>query len=195
MPAQRPPERADHARRHRVLESVRAADRDDDLTWPQRSRVAQHAPGQIASVGADNGDVRVAILADGATFEVPSVGQVHVDLRGVLDHMTVREDEAVGREDQAGSRSHPLAAAPLRRHVQFDDRRTDEIDGADHRSRVGIEQFVISRRFRSCHKLSRGQAPKWGLSPPQRAIKPRRRARRTAPVRVVAPSLPNTEAR
>ena len=134
--AQRSAERADDAGRHRVLEAKRIADRDDQLTRPQRRRIAERRRDQVGRRDAQNGEISVRIVTDEVRHEIPAVWQRHADAcrtacsaeatwsRRRGDDVAVGEDEAVGREDESRSRAA---------RIHFDDRWTDEVHGRDHR--------------------------------------------------------------
>src|SRR5262245_39297092 len=75
------------------------------------------------------------IVADQIGGQRAAVGHRHGDMLGAVDHMSIGENESVGRENQTG------AAAATR--VDLHHCRSDEIDGASHRRRVRVEQLAV----------------------------------------------------
>jgi len=58
--------------------------------------------------------------------------------------MAVGEDEAVGRDDDAGAGAATVAAiAAAGMHLQADHRRADPVDHVDDGPRIGVEQRLI----------------------------------------------------
>ena len=108
------------------MEAVRIADGDGDLTDANGARIAERRPGQRRSgesVDADDGEIGIGVAADQVGAHRPAVRQRHRETIAALDHVAVREDEAVGREHHAG------AAAAVA--VDLHDRGADRLDGAD----------------------------------------------------------------
>ena len=62
--AERPAEGADDAGGHRVLEAVRVADGDRELARPGWRRVAELDARQVRRGDADDGQVRLRVVAD-----------------------------------------------------------------------------------------------------------------------------------
>ena len=114
-------------------------------TWPDAdgARIAERRPRERRSgrgADANHGEIRVGVAADEVRAQRAAVGQQDVEALGALDDVIVRQDEPVGREDDARS-----AAA-----VQLDanDRRPDDFDGVDHGARIRVEQLVVLRLLR-----------------------------------------------
>ena len=107
-----PAERADHAARHGVLEAIRVADRNRQLTWFERLRIAELDRGEIGRRDTDHGDVGVAVLADEIGGALTAVGERDVDRGRAVNDVAVREDEPVAREDKPGAAAR-LGARPL----------------------------------------------------------------------------------
>ena len=101
--AERPAERADHAARHGVLEAIRVPDRNRQLTWFERLRIAELDRGEIGRGDTDHGDVGVAVLADEIGGALTAVGERDVDRGRAVNDVAVREDEPVAREDKPGA--------------------------------------------------------------------------------------------
>ena len=159
--AQRPPERAHHAARDRVLEAVGVADGDRQLAGAEGLRVAELDRRQVRRRNPDDRDVGVPILTDEVRRAFAAVGQRDLDRRRAVHDVAVGEDEAVGREHEprsaAGLRPRALLGAGGT-DVDADDGRRDAVDGVDDRPRVGVEQFVI-RGLQSAGGESHG--PDW----------------------------------
>ena len=104
---------ADHAARHGVLEAVRVPDRNRQLTWFERLRIAELDRGEIGRGDTDHGDVGVAVLADEISGALTAVGERDVDRGRAVNDVAVREDEPVAREDKPGAAAR-LGARPWR---------------------------------------------------------------------------------
>src|SRR5262249_30988204 len=108
---------ADHATRgthdaggHRLLEAERIADRHHRLTHLDLRRIAERDRGQPGRLDLQQRQVRLGITADHVGSELPAVRELDHDLRGVLDHVVVRDDVAGWVDDEA--RAHAANAAP-----------------------------------------------------------------------------------
>jgi hypothetical protein len=102
---------------------------------PTRTRLesASAAKGQSIAGDADDRQVGVRIVAEHFRARLSSVGERHARVRGTVDHMTVRHEQTVRREEE--SRSGTLLS-----DFELDDRRRDGFDGADNRGGVGVEK-------------------------------------------------------
>jgi hypothetical protein len=106
--------------------------------------VSQGREGKFVAVGAQQGKIRVGIIADHPRLDGAPVGAGELRIPCALHDMAVGEQEAVGRNDDAGAHS--------RRSVQilwFDPhhRGTDPVHDSGHCMRVGIEQDVVIARI------------------------------------------------
>jgi hypothetical protein len=111
-------------------------------SWPTRSR----REGWRLAVQAQDGEVGVGIVADRIRREAAPVGKGRLDLAGAADDVAVGQHIGVRGEDDAGpgSARAVLDAADL----QVQDGRTDAVDRADDRARIGVEQHQILGRGR-----------------------------------------------
>ena len=91
------------------------------------------------SVPARGPPIGAGIAADDVGAQRSAVGQ-HQRPLCAGDDVAVGEDEVVGREDDAG----PAAAIRLDLH----NRGPDGFDGANHCTRIGVEQIVITGEIR-----------------------------------------------
>jgi hypothetical protein len=114
-------EEADHADRHCVLVAERVADRADPLTHAERRRIAERRNRQTGlAVDFDHRDVGVGVGADHPRTEAAAVGQLHGDPLGAVDDVIVRQDAAVGVDDEAaaGAAVRRVAIRPRRVEVE-----------------------------------------------------------------------------
>ena len=132
--SQRAAHRAHHARGHRVLEPVRVADGDHQLTHADRRRVAERRRHQIVAGDPHHREVGLRVGAYQVRLELPPVRQRGGQRLGVGHHVAVGEDEAVGREDESGGSAV--------RGIEVDHRRRHRVDRLDHGARVRIEPRV-----------------------------------------------------
>lgn len=117
------------------MKAERVADGNRHLPDAHSAGVAKTSPGQRAGVDAEHSQVGMRIVADEIAASRAPVRQGHRELWGPVNDVTVRQYEAVRREDNART------ASPL--SLDTDDRRADCLDGADNGRRVRVEQFVI----------------------------------------------------
>jgi hypothetical protein len=91
---------------------------------------------QLSSVDANDREVCIGVIADESCFAPPTVVKCDFDFRCIVDDVTVRENEAVGSEDE--TRTAPVLlsslatragrrASRLLPHVYIDDRGTDAL--------------------------------------------------------------------
>jgi hypothetical protein len=133
-----------------VLETVRIANRDHQLPRPQGLRLAERDGGQVGRGDLENGHVRVWILPDQVGPVLAAVWQQHVNLGRVLDHVAVGQDQAVGSEDESGTRAGLRRGAPPMIGAAFTDvhrhhRWRDQLDSVDDGAGIGIQQQIIRR--------------------------------------------------
>ena len=62
---------------------------------------------------------------------------------GAMHHVAIRQDEAVGSENEAGTAAACLSAGKLMPCFDVDYRRTDGFRGSDDRARIGIQQLIV----------------------------------------------------
>jgi hypothetical protein len=120
------------------MEPVWVADRDRDLTDPNRSRIAKRRPGHrrpARRIDANDGEIRIDIGVNPIGVERSAVGQDGLQPPVALHDMAVRQDETVRGEQDARS-----SAAP---GVDPNHSRADVLDRAHHRLRVGVEKLAV----------------------------------------------------
>ena len=139
---QRAPERADHARGYRGLESVGIADRNRHLPRTQLLRISEGNGLQSGSVSINSNDREIGrwIVSDGVSWSAPAVGQRYLDPGGVVHHVAVGENQSIGREDEAGAAASAFARTSSTRgsghrlmHFNVHYRRTDSFNRGCHR--------------------------------------------------------------
>ena len=87
-----------------MLVAERIADRTHPLAHPQRRRIAERRHRQAGlAVDLDQRDVGVGIGADDAGAQAAAVRQLDGDALGALDDVVVRQDAAVGVDDEAAA--------------------------------------------------------------------------------------------
>ncbi len=117
-----------------MLEAVRVSNRHDDLTRSQGRRVGEPDPRQRACAvrrHAEDGQIVVGILADQLGAAGDTVDLRHPDSLAAADDVTVRDDEPVGREQEAG----PAAA---RVDVDLHDGGACPLDRVDNRAGIAV---------------------------------------------------------
>jgi hypothetical protein len=132
--ADRAAERRHHAGGDRRFEAERIADRDHELTAPQRLRVAERGIGQIArAVGPQQREIGVGVDAEHMGIGVEALGVAQADLLRRSDHMAVGQHEAVGRDHDAGAEPAALARiAHFRPGLDPHHGRADALGHVDH---------------------------------------------------------------
>ena len=109
--AERPAQRAHHARRHRVLEAVGIADGDGELAHAQLVGIPEAHRLQVRRVNADDRQVRVRVRADEMRIGPATVGERDFNPLRAMHDVAVRENKTVRRDDE----TRPAAAAFLGR--------------------------------------------------------------------------------
>src|SRR5205085_8010026 len=141
------PQRAHDARRHGALETVRVADGDDELTDAHALRAAELRRHKVRRSDAYHGQVCVGIVADQLRLIAPPVREAHFKSGRAMHHVTVRQDETVGRKDETRTVAVRLALAAPPAHLMRDlnvyDRTADALSNAADRARVSIKQLVV----------------------------------------------------
>ena len=109
------------------------------------------AADQVARGNADDGQVRVRIVANDAGGKVPAVGQGDVDLVGVMHDVAVRNNVAVGRKNKSRTAAAARAARPtvLPRalHVDLDDRRARDFRSRHDRVRINVQNIGVRQNI------------------------------------------------
>ncbi len=141
---QRSPQRAHHPGGHRTLESERAADRDDELTDPERRGVAERRGHQIRRTRAHDREVRQGIGSDDLEREPATVGEHRAAAAKAGDHVSGRNDVAVrGDRHPAAASIHRAPGRPAP-HLEAGNRRRQQVDDLRDDGGVGVERL----RFR-----------------------------------------------
>ena len=147
---ERPAQRADHARRHGVLEAVRIADGDGQLAHPQLVGIAEPHRFEVRRINPDDRQVRVRVCADEMRVRVPAIGQRDFNLVRAVDHVAVGQDEPVRRDDEsraAAASLVPRASCPAFTHINLHHRRADRICRVDDGIGIRVQQRSIGGSF------------------------------------------------
>ena len=144
-------------------------------TWPtrRRLRIGKARKRQRPVANPEDGEIRHRVAADHVRAHRSAIRQRDADASAAIHDMTVGEGEAVGGKDHA----RPAAAAD----IDLDDARSDRLDGADHRIRIGAP----SRSASSCgepsgirlmaHPRRRARVrhhPNWEVRDPRQRLEP-----------------------
>lgn len=146
LAAQRPAQRAHHARRDRALEAQRVAYRDCQLTHLKLAGIAKGQRRKRSTVNLQHGKVRVRIVTHqiGRALDTIREGRANfrVFLTGSVNHMAVGDHVAVGREQKPGGRTATVSIAFVL-EAQMRDRGRHRLHGGDHRAAVGVEERQV----------------------------------------------------
>ena len=89
----------------------RIADRDHEIANPQLARICHRNLTEIFSGNPDHRDIRILVATDNFGAQFTSIGQGHINLIGILDHMKISQDQAIlGIDDGTGEMFGSLAA-------------------------------------------------------------------------------------
>ena len=112
--AQRAAQGADDAGRDRRFKAERAADGHDELADAQRGRIAQLGVRQRSRLGLNHGKIGPRVGADDAAGDFLAVAEADAHALVSLDDVMIGQQEAVGREQDAGAGAFPPTAAARR---------------------------------------------------------------------------------
>src|SRR2546426_4368664 len=98
---QRSPKCAYHSGGNGVLKAVRVTDRDDQLPDTNPLRLAKLRRDQIRRIDSDHPEICIWIVAHQIRLVLVTVWQSHFDFLSAMNHMAVRENEAIRREDES----------------------------------------------------------------------------------------------
>jgi hypothetical protein len=129
-----------------MLEAVRIADRDRELSNPKAARRAKHYAGQRIRADADHRDVGIRIFTQEIGVAAESVGESCPDAPGPVHHVAVGKEQPVGRKRESGPGSAARTSAEL--DFEMHHRGTDALRRRDNGSGIGIEQFRVPWRRR-----------------------------------------------
>ena len=93
------PQRRDDARGHGLPEAERIPHGDDEIPDAQRAGIGQRNLDQIVGIHPQHGNVGITVAADNFGAQFAPVLERYVDFVGVLDHVLVGQDQAVGGID------------------------------------------------------------------------------------------------
>ena len=142
LDAERPAQRADHARRHGVLEAVRIADGDGQLADPQPIGITEPHRLEVRRINPENRQVRVRVCADEMRVRVPAIGQRDFNPVRAMNDVAVGQDEPVRRDDKSGAaatRLLPRASCPGFSHVNLHHRRADRFRGGNNSIGIRVQ--------------------------------------------------------
>ncbi len=151
--AQRPAQCADHARCYGRLKSIRIANGNRHLARPQLLRISQRDGLQSSGIDSNNGEIGGRIIANRVSRCAPSIRETDFDSGGIVHHVAVRENQAIGRKDEAGATAasfpwftRTTAARGWRGLMDLHvyDRRTYQLHCGGHRMRIGVEQGGVT---------------------------------------------------
>jgi hypothetical protein len=94
-------ERADDARGDRLAQAEGIADREDPLTNARAVRVAQPQRSKALGVDFDQREIARRVRMEDGSLQLAVVVQPHPDPLGVPHEVVVRQDVAVGVDDEA----------------------------------------------------------------------------------------------
>ena len=158
------------------VEAHRIADGDSGFSDDNLVAVAKGRDGEIAGVDLHDGKVGDGVGADDFAFEAAAVREGDDDFFRPFDDVVVRDDVAVGAEDDAGADALGLdrVVEPVTRDGlvrDADDSRADSFRGADGRRVAGIRKITRVRRpLRDGHdagcRRAGGSGARGGTAPP-----------------------------
>src|SRR5829696_5662772 len=173
---QRAAERGDDARGDRALEPVRVADRDHELADAQLGGVAERRRLERGLVGAQHGEVREGVRADEPERELAPVGERATDAAApAADDVRGRQQEAVGRDHDAGAAARASSPAP---DPEVRDRRGDRLGDERDDARVRVERLGLVGKHHRSHLLDDSDSPARRMSARAATASTRRHASR-----------------
>ena len=92
---------ADDSHGDGLSDSIRIADRQNFIAHLQFRRVADGDCRQVRGVDLDHRDIGLGVGADDLGFEFAAVGKSDADVRGAVDYVIVRENVAIGTDNDA----------------------------------------------------------------------------------------------
>lgn len=95
----------------------------------------------VRGVDPNDGQVRLGIGPDHPRGKDARIVQGHLDFMCSVDHVAVREDEAISRHDEPRAASRTALAA---KHANVYHRRRDAIYDSRNRPGIGIEKLGLA---------------------------------------------------
>ncbi len=96
-------------------------------------------------LGSEHSDIRILILSDQHRATASAIGKGQRDLRRMVNHMAVGQDQSIGSKNETGAR--PLAARPIAPgcalNIDLYQRAAHSLDRLGYRARVVIQQIRI----------------------------------------------------
>ena len=96
-------------------------------------------------LGSEHSDIRIPILSDQYRATASAIGKGQRNLRRMVNHMAVGQDQPIGSKDETGAR--PLVARPIAPacalNVDLHQRAAHPLDRLRYRARVVIQQIGI----------------------------------------------------
>jgi hypothetical protein len=140
--AHRTAERRDDAGRHSPFEAERIADGDGDLATAQTLRIAQRRNIGKVPIGTHEGDIGIGIAAEHAATCGCAVGHRDPNSLHIADDMGIGDDQAIRRNDEAGSLS---GGAAVGNALHPADGGAYPVDGVGDGGGIVVEQAGIVR--------------------------------------------------
>jgi hypothetical protein len=92
-----------------VLKAEWVSDRDDELTRTEIRGSTELDDRKRTRTDAEQREIGVGIVPEHIRVMAASISRRHVQMLGARHHMTVRQDQAIGREDEPGPGSFGAA--------------------------------------------------------------------------------------
>ena len=141
----RPIQRADHARGHRAHQAHRAADGDHELADPQLLGVTELGGGEPVAPHPDQAEVGETVGPGHVEGQLATVAQRRDTGPGLAQHVSRREHEAVGGDDDAGAGAACVRPPPatVTHDAKLDDRGQEPLGHGRDDARVRVERFGV----------------------------------------------------
>jgi hypothetical protein len=142
---------ADDAGRHRVLQAEGRTDRHDPFPHLQAADIADLHRRQAGGLDLHHRHVGAFVGPDDTGLELALVGQRHDDFISAVNHVRVRHDEAVGREDETRAHTARLLlglGAAVARRLAREVRRHRQAEAAEELQHVLVHAVVVGRTRR-----------------------------------------------
>ncbi len=108
-------------------------------------------------LGSEHRDIRIPILADEHRAASAAIGKGERNLRRLVNHMAIGQDQAIGSKYETGART--LLARPIgparTLHVDFYQRSAHPLDRLRHRAGVVVQQIGVVHTARDHTGIAR----------------------------------------